>query len=140
MSGSPQLTWHETFAYTCIQVLAEAYRDVSSIHNRYAHGKHLAESQLVMQQSLISFLAVMKKKSQLVANAMALSNTTARDQLLLDIRRGKRSQDLTMKFMSLRNYSTPVGRFTVTKGGEALRLYVGLACTLYLSRIKLSLP
>ncbi|KAG0075959.1 hypothetical protein BGZ90_009314, partial [Linnemannia elongata] len=90
MSGSPQLTWHETFAYTCIQVLAEAYRD-------------------------------------LVANAMALTNTTARDQLLLDIQRGKRSQDLTMKFLNSRNYSTPVGTFTVSRQGEALKLPISIA-------------
>ncbi|KAF9142503.1 hypothetical protein BG015_000807, partial [Linnemannia schmuckeri] len=90
MSGSPQLTWHETFAYTCIQVLAEAYKD-------------------------------------LVANAMALTNTTARDRLLLDIQRGKRSQDLTMKFLGSRNYSTPVGRFTVSKGGEAFKLPISIS-------------
>lgn len=56
---------------------------------------------------------------------MALTNTTARDQLLLDIQRGKRSQDLTMKFLNSRNYSTPVGTFTVSRQGEALKLYVG---------------
>ncbi|KAF9137682.1 hypothetical protein BGX30_009999, partial [Mortierella sp. GBA39] len=90
MSGSPQLTWHETFAYTCIQVFAEAYRD-------------------------------------LVVNAMALTNTTARDRLLNDIRLGKRSQDLTMKFLSARNYSTPVGKFTISKGGEALKLPISIS-------------
>lgn len=30
-----------------------------------------------------------------------------------------------MKFLNMRNYSTPVGRFTVSKQGEALKLYVG---------------
>ncbi|KAF8943575.1 hypothetical protein BGZ47_005290 [Haplosporangium gracile] len=90
MSGSSQLTWHETFTYTCMQVLAEAYKD-------------------------------------LVTNAMALTNITVRDRLLLDIQQGKRSQDLTMKFLGSRNYSTPVGRFIVTKGGEAFKLPISIS-------------
>ncbi|KAG0294102.1 hypothetical protein BGZ96_001789 [Linnemannia gamsii] len=90
MSGSSQLTWHETFAYTCIQVLAEAYKD-------------------------------------LVANAMTLTNETQREQLLLDIRQGRRSQDLTMKFMGMKNYSTPIGRFSVTKAGEPIKLPISIS-------------
>ncbi|KAG0277724.1 hypothetical protein BGZ95_005475, partial [Linnemannia exigua] len=90
MSGSPMLTWHETFAYTCIQVLAEAYKG-------------------------------------LVENAMALTNATVRDRLLAEIRRGKRSQDLTLKYLGSRSYNTPIGNFTVSKGGEATRAAISIS-------------
>ncbi|KAF9083653.1 hypothetical protein BGX23_011243, partial [Mortierella sp. AD031] len=89
-SGSPQLTWHETFAYTCVQVLAEGYKT-------------------------------------LVQNAMTLTNETARNRLLYDIRRGKRSQDLTMKFLSANVYNTPVGKFTVNKADEAITIPISIA-------------
>ncbi|KAF9135679.1 hypothetical protein BGW39_001078 [Mortierella sp. 14UC] len=90
MSGSSMLTWHETFAYTCIQVLAEAYKG-------------------------------------LVENAMALTNATARDRLLSEIRRGTRSQDLTMKYLGSRSYNTPIENFTISKGGEAVKAAVSMS-------------
>ncbi|KAG0378076.1 hypothetical protein BGX24_004803 [Mortierella sp. AD032] len=89
-SGSPMLTWHETFAYTCIQVFAEAYKG-------------------------------------LVENAMALTNVTVRDRLLGEILKGKRSQDLTLKYLGSRTYSTPIGNFTVSKGGEAIKTAISIS-------------
>ncbi|KAF9905190.1 putative pyridoxal kinase [Linnemannia zychae] len=89
MSGSPMLTWHETFAYTCIQVLAEAYKG-------------------------------------LVENAMTLTNETARERLLSEIRRGRRSQDLTMKYLESKTYNAPIGNLTLSRG-EAIKGAVSIS-------------
>ncbi|KAF9956215.1 hypothetical protein BGZ72_002935 [Mortierella alpina] len=89
-SGYSQLTWHETFAYTCLQVIAEGYRG-------------------------------------LVENAMNMTNTTSRDHILSDIKRGKRSQDLTIEYLGSRYYNTPVGNFTLSKEGDPANVRVSIS-------------
>ncbi|KAF9283651.1 hypothetical protein BGZ68_005235, partial [Mortierella alpina] len=89
-SGYSQLTWHESFAYTCLQVIAEGYKG-------------------------------------LVENAMKTTDTTTRDHILSDIRRGKRSQDLTIQYLGSRHYDTPVGNFTLSPEGDPAYVRVAIS-------------
>ncbi|KAG0309282.1 hypothetical protein BGZ98_003884 [Dissophora globulifera] len=81
MAGNPQLTWHETFAYTCVEVIVRGYRD-------------------------------------LVLKAMNITDEAVRNATLLEIRQGKRSQELTKAYLAARVDSTPIGNFTITKEGD----------------------
>ncbi|KAF9927496.1 hypothetical protein FBU30_003213 [Linnemannia zychae] len=90
LSGSSMLTWHETATYTCVQVLAEAYKG-------------------------------------LVESAMELTNATAREELLQEIRHGRRSQDITLKYLSSKIFNTPVGKFQISPGGEAFRSPISIS-------------
>ncbi|KAG0328841.1 hypothetical protein BGZ99_004329 [Dissophora globulifera] len=81
MAGNPQLTWHETFAYTCMEVIVRGYRD-------------------------------------LVLTAMNITDEAVRNATLLEIRQGKRSQELTKAYLAARVDSTPIGNFTITKEGD----------------------
>ncbi|KAF9951611.1 hypothetical protein BGZ70_000907, partial [Mortierella alpina] len=89
-SGYSQLTWHESFAYTCLQVIAEGYKG-------------------------------------LVQNAMNMNDTTTRDHIMTDIRRGKRSQDLTIEYLGSRHYDTPVGNFSLSTEGDPANVRVSIS-------------
>ncbi|KAF9986010.1 hypothetical protein BGZ75_002308 [Mortierella antarctica] len=89
-SGYSQLTWHESFAYTCLQVIAEGYKG-------------------------------------LVENAMNITNTTMRNDILSDIKRGRRSQDLTIEYLGSKEYDTPVGNFSLSKEGDPTHVRVSIS-------------
>ncbi|KAG9325377.1 hypothetical protein KVV02_004152 [Mortierella alpina] len=89
-SGYSQLTWHESFAYTCLQVIAEGYKG-------------------------------------LVENAMNITNTTTRNDILSDIKRGRRSQDLTIEYLGSKEYDTPVGNFSLSKEGDPTHVRVSIS-------------
>ncbi|KAF9318440.1 hypothetical protein BG006_003193, partial [Podila minutissima] len=88
-SGGVHLSWHETFAYTCVQVIAEGYKG-------------------------------------LVENAKTLTNPLERDHILWDVLRGKRSPDMTLKYLGSRSYDTPVGEFQLSEDGTPMNLGVSI--------------
>ncbi|KAG0025303.1 hypothetical protein BGZ82_010095, partial [Podila clonocystis] len=88
-SGGTHLTWHETFAYTCVQVIAEGYKGI-------------------------------------VESANALTNPLERDHILWQVLRGKRSPDMTLKYLGSRSYDTPVGKFQLSEDGNPMHLGVSI--------------
>ncbi|KAF9115372.1 hypothetical protein BGX27_007991 [Mortierella sp. AM989] len=79
--ATTQLTWHQTFAYTCLQLVLEANK---------------------------------------------IANATQRDQILDELQHGRRSQDLTLRYIGSRTYDTPIGNFTITRSGEPMPVRISI--------------
>src|SRR5690554_1166983 len=117
-AGSIQLTSHETFAYTCVQVIAGAYQDVGPL-SWVSRQSTTERCNNIHDVYFILFLL-----SQLVRDAQAITNDSDRQQLLWDIMQGKRSKDMTVTYLGQRSYDSPVGNFSVSKIGNPVDSYV----------------